>query len=95
MKKQVRQIEVPCELDAMPSGFADGPKKSEIRRITPNSFKAPVAFAELRSINSNCDDGASKAPTPSSGHRPVVVISLGDVISAHGLGVLLSPGLWV
>ena len=95
MKKQVRQIEVPCELDAMQSGFADGPKRSEIRRITLDSFNAREALAQRRSINSDSDSSAPKVRTPTSRHRPVVVICVGDVISAHGLGVLLSPGLWV
>ena len=95
MKKQVRQIEA-CHASWMrcnPDSRTD-PKGWRFGAYRPiHSTRGKPSRRGGLSIRSRI--AASKARTPLSGHRPVVLISVGDVISAHGLGILLSPGLWV
>jgi hypothetical protein len=92
MKEQVHEIEVPCELDAMQAEFVYGAQRAELRRVTLDSPSAPEALRRRQLTTSETATASILRPA-AIGRPPVMVLDIGDVISAHGLGVLLRPRL--
>jgi hypothetical protein len=92
MKEQVHEIEVSCELDAMQAEFVYEAQRAELRRITLDSPSAPEALRR-RQLTTSETATASMLRAAAIGLPPVMLLDIGDVISAHGLGVLLRPGL--
>jgi hypothetical protein len=88
MKEQVHEIEVSCELDAMQAEFVYEAQRAELRRITLDSPSAPEALRR-RQLTTSETATASMLRAAAIGLPAVMLLDIGDVISAHGMGVLL------